>query len=219
MCTCEGGEPVTRLLKVETVVGENTGEASVESHVLLHQKAKKIADIHARLKNLAADVVEGQVMIQGVINKQVFFVGEDDRIRHQAEEVPFATFVDIPGCCAGMSAHIQGAIAKVTHRLESFHELHTRAILQFFAKVTEESQLNVVEAADGPLCKAEAIVGECNQATPVEALVELERPAIKVRDVRVLIESVTAESSDDQVIFSGSMVCNFFYIGASNTRD
>lgn len=214
----KGESGVTRLLKLECVVGENTGEASVESHVLLHLKAKKIADIHARLKNLAADVVEGQVMIQGVLSKQVFFVGEDDRIRHQAEDVPFATFIDIPGARAGMSAHIQGAIAKVTHRLDSFHELHTRAILQFFAKVTEEQQLNVVEAVDGPLCKAEAVVGETSQATPVEALVELERPAIKVRDVRVLVESVTAEASDDQVIFSGNVVCNFFYIGASNTE-
>ena len=69
----KGESGVTRLLKLECVVGENTGEASVESHVLLHLKAKKIADIHARLKNLAADVVEGQVMIQGVLSKQVFF--------------------------------------------------------------------------------------------------------------------------------------------------
>lgn len=215
----EGGDTnLSRLLKLETVVGENTGEASVESHILLHHKAKKIADIHARLTDLSADVVEGQVLIQGVLHEQVFFVGDDDRIHHQAEDVPFATFCDVVGASSGMSAHVQGAIAKVSHRLESQHELQSRAILQFFAKVTEESTLNIMQDPSGPLCKAEAVIGETNQATPVEATIELERPAIKVRDVRVAIDNVTAEATEDQVLFAGTMSASIFYIGHSNTE-
>lgn len=206
----------TKLLKLECVIGENTGEASVESRVVLHQRAKKIADIHAKLVDLSADVVDGQVMVQGILHKQVFFVGEDDRIRHQCEDVPFCVFVDVPGAQMGQNAHVQGSIAKITHSLENRTELVQRAILQFFVKVTEDCQLNVALDQKGPLVKAECVVGECTQAQPVENISDLERPAIKIRDIRVFVESVAAEPTDGQVLYQGTLVKNIFYIGTND---
>ncbi|MCG0239163.1 MAG: DUF3794 domain-containing protein [Firmicutes bacterium] len=206
----------TRLLKLECVVGENTGEASVESRILLAERAKKIADIHARLLDLSADVVDCQVMVQGCLHKQIFYVGEDDRVHHQAEDVPFAVFIDVPGAAPGMGALVQGRIAKLTHNLIDMQELSQRAILQFFVKVVEDCQLNVVLDPNGPLCKAECVVGETTQICPVENVVDLERPAIKVRDVRVMLEDVAAEVADDQVIFQGTLVKSIFFIATNN---
>ncbi|BDG60882.1 DUF3794 domain-containing protein [Caldinitratiruptor microaerophilus] len=208
--------PETRLLKLECVVGENTGEASVESRIVLNKRAKKIADIQARLIDLSADVLDGQVMVQGTLHKQIFFVGEDDRVHHQAEDVPFAVFVDVPGAQAGMGARVQGRIAKLSHSLVDMQELTQRAILQFFVKVTEDCQVNVVLDPAGPLCKAELVVGEATQVVPVENVVTLEREAIKIRDVRVSLESITAEVSDDQVIFQGTLDKQIFYIATNN---
>lgn len=214
-----GNEPTvmqTRLLKLECVVGENTGEDSVESRILLNERAKKIADIQARLLDLSADVVDSQVMVQGILHKQIFFVGDDDRVHHQAEDVPFAVFIDVPGAAAGMGALVQGRIAKLSHNLIDMQELSQRAILQFFVKVVEDCQLNVVLDPKGPLCKAEVVVGETTQVSPVENIVELERPAIKVRDVRVMLEDVAAEVAEDQVIFQGTLVKSIFFIATNN---
>ncbi len=135
----------SRLLKLECIVGENTGEASVESRILLGQRAKKIADIHARLLDLSADVVDCQVMVQGILHKQIFFVGDDDRVHHQAEDVPFATFVDVPGAATGMNAILQGRIAKLTHQLSGMQELHQRAILQFFVNTMAANPMYIRE--------------------------------------------------------------------------
>lgn len=206
----------TRLLKLECIVGENTGETSVESRILLGQRAKKIADIHARLLDLSADVVDCQVMVQGILHKQIFFVGEDDRVHHQAEDIPFATFVDVPGAAPGMNAIVQGRIAKLTHQLTDMSELTQRAILQFFVKVTEDCQLNVVLDPNGPLCKAECVVGETTVVTPIEGIQELERPALKVRDIRVNLEDITAEVTDNQVLFQGTLVQQVFFIATNN---
>lgn len=206
----------TRLLRLECVVGENTGEASVESRIVLNQRARKIADIHARLLDLSADVVESQVMVQGILHKQIFFVGEDDRVHHQAEDVPFTIFVEVPGATTCMNAQVQGRIAKLTQNLVDQTELCQRAVLQFFVKVTEDCQVVAVLDPTGPLIRGECVVGETTQVVPVEALVELDRPAIKVRDVRVTLEDVAAEVTDDQVLFQGTLVEQIFFIADNN---
>lgn len=188
----------------------------MESRVLLNQRAKKIADIHARLLDLSADVVDCQVMVQGILHKQIFFVGDDDRVHHQAEDVPFTVFVDVPGAAAGMQAHVVGKIAKLSHTLVDQCELNQRAILQFTVRVTEDCQVQVVLNPTGPLVRAEVVVGETTQVVPVENVVQLEREAIKVRDIRVALENVTAEVSEDQVLFQGCLVKQVFYIATNN---
>lgn len=206
----------TRLLSLESVAGENLGEVSVESRILLNARAKKIADLHARLLDLSTEVMDGQVMIQGTLHKQIFFVAEDDRVHHQAEDVPFAFFVDVPGVTPAMTGHVQARIAKISHSLVDQQELSTRAIIQGFVRVTEPVRAQVVLDATGPLCRVEVLVGETTAVVPVEHISELERPAIKIRDVRVQLEEISAEVADDQVIFSGTLSRQIFFIATNN---
>lgn len=166
--------------------------------------------------DLSGDVIDSQVMVQGTLHKQIFYVGEDDRVHHQAEDVPFAVFVDVPGAQPGMGARVQGRIARLSHTLADMQELTQRAILQFFVKVTEDCQVNVVLDPAGPLCKAELVIGEATQVVPVENVTALEREAIKVRDVRVSLDSVTAEVTEDQVLFQGTLTKQIFYIATNN---
>lgn len=37
------------------------------------------------------------MIITGNLHKQIFFVADDDIVRHQGEDIPFTTFVDLPG--------------------------------------------------------------------------------------------------------------------------
>lgn len=206
----------TQLLKLEVIICENTGEASVESRLVLPQRAKKIADIQARLVDLSAEVVDGQVMVQGTLHKQIFFVGDDDRVHHVAEDVPFNVFVDCVGTTPDMNAQVTARIAKLSHHLEYCQELVQQAVLQLSVKVTQDAQVNVVLNATGPLVKAEAVVGENNTVCPVESVTELDRPAIKVRDVRVTLDDVDAEVAEGQVLIQGTLIQSIFFIAASN---
>jgi hypothetical protein len=202
----------TQLLKLGCLVCESLGEASIESRFTLPRRAKKIAEIQAKITDLSADVVDGQVLVQGTLHKQIFFVGDDHHVHHVSEDVPFAVFVDCPGAQAGMEATVTARIAKLAHSLEFCEEVVQKAIIQFTVQVTEECQVNVLLNPAGPLVRAECVVGEACVTVPVENVADLEKKAIKVRDVRVALEDVTVEVTIGQVLFQGTLVKSIFFI-------
>lgn len=208
----------TQLLKLGCLVCESLGEASIESRFVLPKRAKKIAEIQAKIVDLSADVVDGQVLVQGTLHKQIFFVADDHHVHHVAEDVPFAVFVECPGAKPGMDATVTARIAKLTHCLEFCQELVQKAILQFTVTVTEDCQVNVILDPLGPLVKAECVVGESCVTVPVENVADLERKAIKVRDVRVAVEDVTAEVTHGQVLFQGTLVKSIFFISKDDVE-
>ena len=208
----------TQLLKLECLVCESTGEACVESRFVLPHRAKKIAEIQSRIVDLAAEVVDGQVMVSGTLHKQIFFVGEDHQVHHCPEDVPFSVFIDCPGAMAGQHAEAQARIVKLTHQLDFCQELVQRAILQFRVRVTEDCQVHVVLDPHGPLVKAECVVGETTKAITVENVVDLDRPAKKIRDVQVSLENVVAEAADDQVMLQGHIVKSIFFISEDDVE-
>lgn len=205
-------DPCTQLLKLDCLVCESTGEAVVESRFVLPQRAKKIAEIQARLVDLNTEVFDGQVMVTGTLHKQIFFVGEDHHVHHAPEDAPFTVFIDCVGATAGQNGEVSARIVKLTHTLECQQELVQRAILQFVVRVTEDCQVNAVMNPDGPLVKAECVVGETTRAITVENEIELDRPAKKIRDIQVALEDVIAEPSTDQVMVRGLIVKNIFFI-------
>jgi len=202
----------TQLLKLQCLVCENTGEACIESRFKLPRRAKKIAEIQARIVDLEAEVIDGQVCISGIVHKQIFFVGEDHHVHHVPEDVPFTTFVDCPGAKAGDLAEVKAHIAKVSFQLEWGHEVVQRVIVQFVVRVSEDCQVNVVLNPLGPLVKAECVIGETTKAVTVENCIDLDKRAKKIRDVQVMLEDVSAEATTDQVMFQGTIVKNIFYI-------
>jgi hypothetical protein len=208
----------TQLLKLDCLVCESTGEACIENRFVLPRRAKKIAEIQARVVDLTAEVVDSQVLVSGILHKQVFFVGEDHHVHHQTEEVPFTVFIDCPGASNGHHADVTARIAKLTHSLEFSQELVQRVVLQFVVRVTEDCQVFVVLDPLGPLVKAEVVVGECTKAVTIENVIELDRRAKKIRDIQVSLESVTAEAGDDQVTFQGVLVKNIFFISEDDVE-
>jgi len=208
----------TQLLKLDCLVCESTGEACIESRFVLPRRAKKIAEIQARIIDLCAEVLDCQVMVSGTLHKQVFFVGEDHHVHHVPEDVPFTVFIDCPGAVAGQHAEVSGRIVKLSHSLEYCQELVQRAVLQFTVRVTEDCQVNVVMDQNGPLVKAECVVGETTKAITVENCVDLERKAKKIRDVQVSLEDVVAEANDCQVNLQGVIVKNLFYVSEDDVE-
>jgi hypothetical protein len=208
----------TQLLKLQSLVCESTGEACVESRFVLPRRAKKIAEIQARIDDLDSEVVDGQVMVTGTLHKQIFFVGEDHHVHHVGEDVPFCAFVDCPGAVAGQDAEATAVIAKLSHKLDFWQELVQRAIIQITVRVTEDIQVNVILDPNGPLVKAECVIGEACKAITIENCVDLDRKAKKIRDIQVALEDVTAEAADDQVLLNGVLVKSIFFISEDDVE-
>jgi hypothetical protein len=205
------------LVLIEEVVGENTTQTLTESTVLLTVPAVKVAEIQARVQDVTSEVILNKVIIQGVIHKQIFFVDTSGLERHQAEDVPFSTFVDVPGAVAGMNVQIHSEIETVLFELLTQTELLQKVVIQFFVKVTQSVQIRVTEGT-GPLFKLAEVIGENSEQILSESNVILERPAIKVREIVARIQDVIAKAILNKVIVQGILHKQVFYIGTDNVE-
>ena len=157
LCTCPSGP----LIKVGRVAGENTKEVLIEDQVCLDVPTKKVQDIMAFVTDVSSEVIRGKVLIDGTIHKQIFYVGPNDVVRHQAVDIPFTAFVEIPNAEAGMTAQVHPTIEHVGWILihetpdcplpdyydgiycDYYKVVDQRVVIELFVKVTETVQINV----------------------------------------------------------------------------
>jgi len=114
--TCElnvAESPVGPQVMASRVVASNTRQILVENVAKLNRPAQKIQEIQARVEDVAVEVIPDKVIITGTLHKQIFFVGEDDIVRHMGEDIPFTTFVDLPGIKPGDSVTISPVVEHV----------------------------------------------------------------------------------------------------------
>ena len=205
------------LIRAEVVIGENTKQVLLEKNVTLTIPAIKVRNINASVRDLTTDVIADKVVIQGVLHKQIFFVGEDNIVHHQAEDIPFSTFIDVPGAEIGMNVQIDPVIETVIFSLLSPTVVHQKVVIEFFVKVTETRQLNVV-SGNGPLVRVDQVVGENTKQELFENFITLSVPAIKIDDITVVVRDLTTHIIQDKVIIQGVIHKQIFFIGTNNVE-
>ncbi|MGE5583191.1 MAG: DUF3794 domain-containing protein [Bacillota bacterium] len=203
------------LIRAEVVIGENTRQLLIEKNVTLTIPAIKVRNINATVKNITTDVIADKVVIQGVLHKQVFFVGEDNIVHHQAEDISFSTFVDVPGAEPGTNVQVEPVVETIIFSLLTPTILHQKVVLEFFVKVTETRQLNIL-TGNGPLVRVDQVVGENTKQELFENIVTLITPAIKIDDITVTIRDITTHIIQDKVIIQGVIHKQIFFIGTNN---
>jgi|GEM_PF-206633 len=203
------------LLLLPSVVGEASKQHLVEEIVELDPPAEKVDEIRGELRDLQVEIIPDKVIIQGIIHKQIFFVDRNNLARHQEEEVPFSMFLDLPGAEPGMDVQVHPVIEKIIFELVSPVELRQKVIIEVFVKVTEKIQERV-RTGDGPLFKVEQVIGEGQEQLLKESVIELERPAIKVREIVGEVRNVSAQVIPDKVIIQGILHKQIFFITRDN---
>jgi hypothetical protein len=203
------------LIRAEVVIGENTRQLLLERNVTLTIPAIKVRNINASVRDITTDVIADKVVIQGVLHKQIFFVGEDNIVHHQAEDISFSTFVEVPGAEPGMNVQIEPVIETIIFSLLSPTVVHQKVVIEFFVKVTESRQLNVV-SGNGPLVRVDQVVGENTKQELFENFVTLTTPAIKIDDITVVIRDLNTHIIEDKIIIQGVIHKQIFFIGTNN---
>lgn len=206
------------LIKTPVVIGENVVQRMEVTDLDLDMAAIKVRDINASIINIQTDVIEDKVIIQGTIHKQIFYVGTDDIIHHQSEEIDFSTFVDVPGAEPGMDVLVKPTIEHVAAKLIADGcILHQKVVLQFFVKVLSIQQL-IVEIGSGPLVKTDRVIGENSVQSMVINDVNLAVEAIKIVDITAEVVDLETEVIDDKVIIQGIVHKQLFYIGVDDVE-
>ena len=203
------------LVRAEVVIGENTRQVLVESNVVLNQPAIKVRNITATIRDLTTEVIAGKVVIQGVVHKQIFFVGQDNVVHHQAEDLNFSTFVEVFGAEPGLNVEVEPGIEHVAFVLISPTLLHQKVVLELFVKVTETRQINVVTGS-GPLVRLDQVIGENTRQELIENQITLAVAAIKVTEIRASVKDITTDVIDNKVIIQGVLHKQIFFVGEDN---
>lgn len=205
------------LVKAEVVVGENTRQVMVENNFTLAVAAIKVRDIQASVRDVTAMIIPNKVIIQGIVHKQIFFVDVDNRVRHQAEDVPFSTFVDVPGAGSSMNVQVRPVVEHVGFVFTGPTLLHQKVVLDVFVKVTETRQINILTGT-GPLVMVEQVVSENTRQSLEQNQVILSREAIKVSEITATLRDITTELLEDKVVIQGVVHKQIFFVGVDNVQ-
>ena len=96
----QNGESL-EIIEAPVVIGENVVQKMKVSSMTLEVRQSRSRKLTS-LRDIETEVIENKVIIQGVIHKEVFYVGTDQIFHHQTEDTRLNTFIDIPGAAAGM---------------------------------------------------------------------------------------------------------------------
>lgn len=135
---------------VNSVVGENITQTQVSNYYVLPKMAVEIFDVKAEFKKLETEIIKDKVLVEGVIEKQIYYVGADLIVHHTKEEVNLDYFVEVPGATPGMDALVRPKIEnldvdlKIPEGYEVGNRVDQTVTLQLFAKVTQEKQINLI---------------------------------------------------------------------------
>jgi hypothetical protein len=202
-------------LFLKKVVGESTAQTLVESDLTLFTPAIKIDEIVGSIRDITVETIHDKVIVQGTLHKQIFFIDTANLGRHQAEDIPFSFFVDIPGATPGMNIQVQPRIEAIFFNLISATVVQEKAVLEFFVKVTE-NLLQQVTLGNGPLLKVASFIGENTVQELSETVVALNTPAIKIREIVARTQDIVSHVIPNKVIVQGTIHKQLYFIGTDN---
>lgn len=194
---------------------KNTLNAPAAEQGLLQLEfpATKIKNIHAVVEDVTIEIIPDKVLIQGVIHKQVFFVGQDDLIHHQEERLPFSTFIEVPGAQPGMEAIVDITIEHIKAVLTPQGDaIHQKVLIMVAVEVVEWEQIELPPAEEEPLFKMEQVIGDAVEQILVEKILELDVAAIKVTEIQAQVINVQGKILPDKVIIQGEVEEQVFFI-------
>lgn len=216
---------LTELLKVESVIGEGASQVAVKADIDFGRPARKIKNIDAHVRNIEARVIENKVVVEGVLHKQIFFVGLDDDVVFEVSvDERFTHFVDIPGAFPGANAQVHPRVEFVNVEIDPNDPDRGRqtAIIDIFVKVTETVQVDVVtDIRDAKvvkeLLKVSQVIGEGARQQTITANLTAPAPARKIAgppDTR--FENITSRVIENKVVIEGELVKQIFFVRAGD---
>ncbi|MDD4519055.1 MAG: DUF3794 domain-containing protein, partial [Limnochordia bacterium] len=177
--------------------------------------AIKIREIRAEIRDVTTEVIPNKVIVQGTLHKQIFFVGTDNLVHHQPEDIPFSTFVDIPGALPGMIVQVNVLVEHIMFILsEDGTSVLQKVVLEIFVKVLEEQQILFTPGDLDILGRP--VIGEGTTQELIESTFTLPVAAIKISEIRVTVQDLQTEVIADKVLIQGTLHKQIFFVDTNN---
>lgn len=200
------------VLLLQQVVGEGTVQTLHDTLVTLAEPAVKVEEIRGEIRDVTTEIIPNKVIVQGTIHKQIFFVGTDNIARHQAEEIHFSAFLDLPGVQPGMSVRVQPRIEVIVFELLTPTTLREKVVIENFMKVTTAIEFQAA-LGEGPLFRVPEIIGEGQGQILRRDVVTLDRPASTIREITAVLRDLRSHVIPGKAILQGTIHKQIYYIG------
>lgn len=222
--------PVTEKITVKQVVAEKTRQEVVRGKINVEEGKPDVSEVVSVYKTVKVDnvsVLKDKVIVDGTLTLQVIYVADDPAqpVHHTQGELPFTTYVEVPGAEPGMNVKVDVEIEDVKVTRANSRVLNVTAVLEVHAKVTETREIEVLVEIPG--CKVESeeikikhVVGSESTQIIVEDEVNIpaEKPAaakiLDVVDTKVTITDTRVIK--DKVIIDGEVVLQVLYVSAED---
>jgi len=143
-----GGKLV--LAKIPVVIGEDKTQVLIDGQLGLEAPAVKVMDIDTGIRDVAVHIIPSKVVVQAVLHKQIYFITEENVVRHQEERLPFSAVISIPEAQPHMEAQTKLTVeVPIFFRLLNPVVLEQKVVICVSVKVTDERQLYI--KAKGPV--------------------------------------------------------------------
>lgn len=167
-----------KCIRVPEIVGRNSSQVLIESVIPFPElfPAVEIKDIKKEVKSLLVHVCKNKVLINGVLHKNINYktfeggmkCGKLDTfygdVRHVGVDIPFATYIDMPGAKPGDKYQIEFAgveddceidiledpIPKCS--VKAYKKLREKVIVKIDIKVLREVQIMVYPEQCNIIC-------------------------------------------------------------------
>jgi hypothetical protein len=203
-------------VSTEWSTGANSIRVTGDTSVQLPLAAVKVRNVDGKVVNLVAEIIPHKVIVQGVVHEQLFFVGTDSVIHHLAAEVPFNTFIDLPGVQPGMNAYVTAVVEKIlTELAPDGLSIIMKIIIAIFLKITKTVQIGLLPG-NGPLLLLDQVVGDSTTQSVLENDLILASPALEINEVVGMIRDLTTEVTNDKVIIQGILHKQIFLVDADH---
>lgn len=147
-------EPYGTWIYTDLVIGHGTKQRLIEETKTI--PAIKIVDVVARVADVTSIVKNGKVIVQGSVQKQIFYVGTDNLVHHLAEVLPFSEMVEVTpinpdrpvveGMRQQDHSYVENVVWEFDPATGSFTE---KVIVRIDVKVTQPEQIRVASSVVG----------------------------------------------------------------------
>ncbi|TYP51653.1 DUF3794 and LysM peptidoglycan-binding domain-containing protein [Thermosediminibacter litoriperuensis] len=222
------------LVKVDQVVGEDRAQTVVDGVIVLppgKPDIERVLSVEAEVntETLEINILDGKVMVEGTIDVEALYVGcvpSGAQPVHFVEgTVDFSFFVKIPGARKNMDVRVKARVEHVQFSCNEHRprEIEVRIIVEFFVKVTQRVQIEIVVDATGPAdlqvlrktIRVDNVVGEARAQKIVKSDVSVpdKKPDIlEIIKVEGKARTTEVKILDGKIIIEGVLEVSILYV-------
>lgn len=222
------------LLRIEDVIGENTVTTVISGRIEVpagKPPIERVLNAGAEILPTTAEITEEGVIIDGQIEAGVIYVaqvpeGEPQQPVHFLEgEISFSEAIEVAGALPEYSVYTNAFIKRVSYDFISESVVEVDVTIEFFAKVTEPKQVNVITdiisdqiELERELLRVEDVVGEDIVYETVTGRINIPvgKPDLeRVLEATAQIMEVNSFTESGGVMIEGTIESSILYVGVA----